>query len=381
MDYRDEFFDFEGITFLNCASQGPFPRQTAAAIEQAIALKTRPDRIRDDLYFRLPDETRAELAALLGGQPDDYALTNGASDGAFAVARGLAWQAGDEVLVAEDDFPSNFFPWANLGERGSAKGVRLRVLPSRGEPIRCTQFLRALRPRTRVVATSLVSYNNGLRLDVERLGETCRNNGTLLVVDVTQAAGALPLRLDRLPIDVAICASYKWLLAPYGTGFAYFRPEVLHRLRVTDLYWQALEGAENFNRLPRKGWKLAAGARRFDSTETASFLNVSAMLASLRFLRRVGVETIERHVRHLLDCLVEQLPPGCRVVSSLEPAERSTLVALAAAGPAATRRAYESLRAARVVVSLRQDRLRISPHLYNTEADIARCLQVLRSIC
>ena len=378
--YRDEFSDFEGVVFLNCATQGPFPRQTAAAIEQAIALKTRPDRISDALYFQLPNETRQELAALLGGRPQDYALTNGASDGAFAVARGLAWQPGDQVLMAEGDFPCNFFPWANLDQRGLAKGVRLRVLPSRGEPIRCTQFLRALGPRTRVVATSLVSYTTGLRLDIERLGEACRNNGTLLVVDVTQAAGALPLRLDRLPIDVAICAGYKWLLSPYGTGFAYFRPEVLRRLRVTDLYWQAVEGAENFNRLSRKGWKLAAGARRFDSTETASFLNVSAMLASLRFLRRVGVEAVEEHARRLLDCLARQLPPGYRVVSSLKPAERSTVLAVVAANPDATRRTYESLRAADVVVSLRQDRIRVSPHLYNTEADIARCLQVLRSI-
>ncbi len=379
MDYRREFFDFEGVAFLNCASQGPFPRETAAAIECALALKTRPDRIRDDIYFRLPNETRQALAALLGGAESDYAITNGASDGVFAVARGLDWKPGDEVLVAEGEFPSNFFPWANL----APQGVTLRVLSSQGQPVRSAQFLSALDRRTRVVGVSLVNYNNGYRLDVEPLGKACRENGTLLVLDLSQAAGALPLRLGEgdgaLPVDVAVCAGYKWLLSPYGTGFAYFRPEALGRLRVTDLYWQALEGAEDFNRLPRAGWKLAAGARRFDSTETASFLNVSAMLASLRFLCRVGVDFIERHARNLLDCLLERLPPGYHVESSLEPAERSTVLALAAADPAATRRAYEALLAARVVVSLRENRLRISPHIYNTESDIDRCLEALRS--
>ncbi len=373
MDYRSEFFDFEGVTFLNCANHGPFPRETVAAIEQAVALKTRPDRIRDDIYFRLPNETRQELAALLGGAPNDYAITNGATDGAFAVARGLEWKAGDEVLGVEGDFPANFFTWDNLADRG----VTLRVLSCEAGPVRSAQLVSALGPRTRVVAVSLVNYNTGTRLDVEPLGAACRKNGTLLVVDITQAAGALPLRLDELPVDVAICAAYKWLLAPYGTGFAYFRPEVLARLRVTDLYWQAVQGAEDFNRLPREGWKLAPGARRFDSVETASFLNVSAMLASLRFLRRVGVETIERHTRRLLDRLLDGLPAGFRVESGLESGERSTLLALAAADPAATRRAYEALLAARVIVSLRQDRLRISPHLYNTDPDIARCLEVL----
>jgi len=373
MDYRSEFFDFEGVTFLNCANHGPFPRETVAAIEQAVALKTRPDRIRDDIYFRLPNETRQELAALLGGAPNDYAVTNGATDGAFAVARGLEWKAGDEVLGVEGDFPANFFTWANLAD----KGVTLRVLSIEAGPVRGAQLVSALGPRTRVVAVSLVNYNTGTRLDVQSLGEACRKNGTLLVVDITQAAGALPLRLDELPVDVAICAAYKWLLSPYGTGFAYFRPEVLARLRVTDLYWQAVQGAEDFNRLPREGWKLAPGARRFDSIETASFLNVSAMLASLRFLRRVGVETIERHARRLLDGLLDGLPAGFRVESGLEPGERSTLLALAAADAAATRRAYDALLAARLIVSLRQDRLRISPHLYNTDSDIARCLEVL----
>ncbi len=375
MDYRSEFFDFEDVVFLNCAAQGPFPRQTVEAIEQAIALKTRPDRIRDTIYFRLPDETRQELAALLGGQPGNYAITNGASDGVFAVARGLSWERGDEVLVAEGDFPSNFFPWANLAEQG----VVLHSLAAEGEPVRAAQFLSALNRRTRVVCVSLVNYNTGYRIDLERLGAACRDNGTLLLVDLSQAAGALPLRLDELPLDVAVCAGYKWLLSPYGTGFAYFHADALRRLRVTDVYWQAVEGAEDFNRLPGSGWRLEPDARRFDSTETASFLNVSALLASLRFLNRVGVERIERHALGLLDRLLKRLPPAYRVESSLEPAERSTVLALAAHDPAATARAHEALLAARVIVSRRQDRLRISPNIYNTEADIERCLETLRS--
>jgi cysteine desulfurase/selenocysteine lyase len=228
----------------------------------------------------------------------------------------------------------------------------------------------------------MVSYNTGYRLDIERLGRACRENGTILVCDLSQAAGAVALRLGdergALPIDVAVCAGYKWLLSPYGSGFAYFHPETLGRLAVTDLYWQAVEGAANFNKLPRHGWKLAPGARRFDSTETASFLNAAALLASLRFLQRVGVATIERYSTGLLDRLLEQLPAAYRVASSLEPPERSPIVALAARDPAVTRRAYEALIAARVVVSLREDKIRISPNIYNTESDIARCLDVLR---
>jgi len=376
MTYRSEFFDFEDVVFLNCANQGPFPRVTVAAIQEALWIKTRPDRLRDDIYFRLPNEIRAELAFLLGGAPSDYAVTNGASDGLFAVARGLTWQRGDEVLVAEGDFPSNFFAWSNL----APAGVSLRVLSGEGGPVTAAQFIASLGSRTRVVSVSLVSYTTGYRIDLERLGKACRENGTLLVTDVSQAAGALELDLGRLPVDVAVCAAYKWLLSPYGTGFAWFHPDVLPRLQVTDVYWQAVEGAEDFNRLPRSNWKLAPGARRFDSTETASFLNGAAMLASLRFLRRVGMAYIERYVKNLLDRLLEQLPPNFRSATSLEPGERSTVLAIAGRAPEVTRRGYQALLAAQVVVSLREDRIRISPHIYNTEEQMSRCADILAAV-
>jgi cysteine desulfurase / selenocysteine lyase len=376
MTYRSEFFDFEDVAFLNCANQGPFPRVTVAAIQEALWIKTRPDRLRDDIYFRLPNEIRTELAFLLGGAPSDYAVTNGASDGLFAVARGLAWQRGDEVLVADGDFPANFFAWGNL----ASSGVTLRVLSGEGAPVTAAQFISALGNRTRVVCVSMVSYTTGYRIDIERLGKACRENGTLLVADITQAAGALELDLGRLPVDVAVCAAYKWLLSPYGTGFAWFHPDVVPRLTVTDVYWQAVEGAEDFNRLPRTNWKLAPGARRFDSTETASFLNGSAMLASLRFLRRVGVSYIERYAKNLLDRLLEQLPATFRSAAGLDPSERSTVLAIAGREPGATRRAFEALLAERIIVSLRDDRIRISPHIYNSEEQMCRCADILARV-
>lgn len=372
MDYRADFFNFGEVSYLNCASHGPFPRETTRAIEEAMWLKTRPDRIRDEIYFRIPNEIRAELAALFGGAANDYAVTNGASDGVFAVARGLAWERGDEVLVGEGDFPANYFTWANL----APLGVKLRVLSAQDGRVSAAEFVSALGRHTRVVSVSLVNYNTGYRIDVDKLGAACRENGTLLVLDVSQAAGAIPLRLggssDSWTVDVATCCGYKWLLSPYGTGFAWFHPDVVPRLHVTDVYWQSVEGAEDFNRLPREGWKLAPGARRFDSVETASYLNSSAMLASLRYLRKVGVDTVERHAGNLLDRLLERIPPGLRVESSLEPRERSTVLTVSAGDPAVTRAAYERLRSNNVVVSLRENRIRISPNVYNNEEDIER---------
>jgi cysteine desulfurase/selenocysteine lyase len=217
-----------------------------------------------------------------------------------------------------------------------------------------------------------VNYNSGSRLDLERVGRACRENGTLLVADLSQGAGALDFRLGELPVDVAVCCGYKWLLSPYGTGFAYFRPEWIERLRVTDVYWGSVAGAEDFNRLPRQDWRLAAGARRFDSVETASFLNLLPMRASLRFLRRVKPAVIESHVGALLDHLLKILPAGFRATK-----HHSTIMGVEGKDPASTQAAFRRALEAGVKVSLREDRIRVSPHLYNSTGDVERLAAAL----
>ncbi len=368
MNWAAEFADFGNVAYMNCAYMGPFPRESAQAAQEAIGLKDRPDRIREGLFFETTSQVREELGKLLGAPADRFALTNGASDGVYSVARGIDWHPGDQVLTVTGDFPSNFYTWAQL----ACRGVELKTVAQ-------DELLASLGPRTRVLSVSWVAYNSGYKIDLAKLGQACRDNGTLLIVDLSQGAGVLDLRLADLPVDAATCCGYKWLLSPYGTGFAYFTPEWTERLRVTDVYWESLEGAEDFNSLPREGWKFAPGARRFDSTETASFLNLYPMRASLRFLQRVGTRTIEDHCRTLLDCLVQCLPPGFRVAGSLEAAHRSTVMTIEGPDKAATRAAHQRALAAGVVVSLRHDRIRVAPHLFNTPEHIDRLITVLRN--
>jgi selenocysteine lyase/cysteine desulfurase len=331
------------------------------AIREAIQLKEQPYRIAESLLFSAPEDVRAELAGLLGAPAACFALTNGASDGIFAVVRGLEWHAGDQVLLAHQDFPSNFYSWSHL----EAQGVQTVIVPPQ-------DLLSRLGPLTRVLCVSWVSYNDGQILDLRPLGEACRANDTLFVVDISQGAGALEIRLEDLPIDVAVGCGYKWLLSPYGTGYACFTPAVLERLRVVDVYWEAIVGAENFNRLPRENWRLVDDARRFDSVETANFLNLYGMRASLRFLRQASPAAITRHVHGLFERLIPQLPAGFRASGG-----ESTILCLEGRDPEATAQAFARAQAAGVVVSLRQDRIRVSPHLYNTVEDMDRLVRAL----
>lgn len=373
-DYRRDFPDFSPTIYLNCAYQGPFPLRTVARIQQAIELKCHPERLKAPEYFELPDRVRAHLAALIGANPREIALTNSATQGIGAVAAGLEFVEGDEVVIAGSNFPSNLFTWLHLRR----KGVRVHVLrPERGR-LRTEEVAAALTPRTRVLALDWVSYSNGLRIDLAPLGELVHRQGGLFVVDGSQGVGAVEINVHNLPVDVLAVAAYKWLLGPYGTGFAYFTPEVQDRLDVPVVNWMSVEGAEDFDALPTDQFTMDRSARVFDVPQTGSFLNLYAFEASLEYVAGVGVKTVADHGTRLLDRLaVELRRKGFRVIYDDEMNRRSTILGFQAESLGSTEKLQEKLAANNLSVSLRHGTIRVSPYLYNNEADIDRLLEVL----
>jgi len=375
MDWRAEWFEFDDATYLNAAGQGPLPRVSLRRAQAALEWKKYPHRLPDATYFELPNRIRTQVARLLGGQPEEVAVTTGASGGLAAVAAGIEWKPDDEVLVAQGEFPAHVSTWMPLAAAGR---LRVTVVTPRGRFLSTQDFLERLGPCTRLVSTSLVRFNDGARLDAVRLAEACHAAGAYLLLDVSQCVGAMPLDVRTLGADFLVAAGYKWLLSPYGTGFFWARQDLIEQMRVGPFYWMALEGAERFHTLAIDNWKLARGARRWDSPETASFFNLAAMDASLEFLLRVGVQTIWEHSRRLVREMIERLPHDRCVLASPRPAdERGPYASIAARSPEKTEALYEKLRAARVFVSLRENALRVAPHLYNTERDMDRLLAVI----
>ena len=366
-DYRQEFPDFSPTIYLDCAYQGPFPRATVARLQQAIELKCHPDRLEVAEYFRLPDRVRGRLASLIGADPSEIALTNSATQGIGIVAAGLGLGAGDEVVIASHNFPANLFTWLHLRRLG----VRVQVIKPAGDHVRVEDVMRALTPRTRVLALDWVSYIGGARIDLAALGDLVHRQGGIFVVDGTQGVGALEMNVRELPVDVLAVAAYKWLLGPYGTGFVYLRSEVQDRLELPVVNWMTVEGSEDFDALPTEEFTLPRAARIFDVPETSNFLNLYALEASLEFVARVGVRTVTEHCWGLLDHLAEELRrAGYRLSDAAKPEHRSTILGFQADSLEATTKLHQRLRANHVGVSLRHGMIRVSPYLYNTEADI-----------
>jgi len=375
LDWRSEWFEFDDVAYLNAAGESPMPRVAVHAVQKALEWKKYPHQLPDAAYFELPDRIRALVAKLIGGRPEEVALTTGASGGLAAVAAGLDWKPEDEVLLARGEFPAHFSTWMPLGNAGR---LQVRVIEPCGRFLTADDFIAHIGPRTRLVSTSLVRFDDGARLDATRLARACHSAGAYLLLDVSQCVGAMPVEVGGLGADFLVSAGYKWLLSPYGTGFFWARGDLIDRMIVGPFYWMALEGAAEFHTLSLHQWKLAPGARRWDSPETASFFNLAAMEASLEFLLRVGVETVWEHNRLLAAEMIERLPlDRCVLASPGDPEARGPYACIAARSPEKTAALYQKLREARVIVSLREGALRVAPHLYNTGRDIDRLLAVL----
>jgi len=323
----------------------------------------------------VPNRIRASIAKLIGAKEEEIALTTGASTGMSAVAYGLNWKPGDEVITAKGEFPLEYTTWKPMEAR---EGIVVKVVAPRDRFITADDLIAAITPRTRLVSVSLVRFDNAVLLDAARVAKACHAQGALLLLDVSQCCGGMPLDVDKLGADFMVCAGYKWLLSPYGTGFFWARNEHTNKMRPGPFYWAAAEGAENFHALAFDNPKPVPGARRWDMAETSNYFNFAAMDASLQFVLQVGPETVEAHNRKLIDFLFERLPKDrCIAASPLDSSQRGPFGCFTARAPEKTAELYQKLMKEKVITSLREGNIRVSPHLYNTERDIDRLITTI----
>jgi selenocysteine lyase/cysteine desulfurase len=374
-DWRQEWFEIEDATYLNLAGQSPMPKVAVRAIQAAVELKKFPQRIPDTAFFDVPNRLRASLAKLIGAQPEDIALTSGASTGMSAVAYGLNWRAGDEILTATREFPLQYATWKPMEER---EGLKLNIVSPRDRFLTADDVIAALTPKTRLVSISLVRFENGVLLDAARVAAACHAQGALLLLDASQACGAVPINVEMLGADFLVSAGYKFLLGPFGTGFFWAKPEHVANMRPGPFYWMAGKGVDNFASMDFANLKPAPSGRRWDAAETANYFNHAALDASVEFVLRAGPETVREHNQNLIELLYSRLPKDrCVPTSPLDPALRGPYACFAARAPEKTMALYDRLRKENIIVSLREGSIRVSPYLFNTERDIDHLISMI----
>ena len=368
---RDEFPWADQTLYLNHASVGPLPERTRRALDEFNRQRAMPFQLPDRDLFAVLAESRRLVAELLSVTREEIALTVNTGFGLGVVARALPLRPGDVVLLSDREFPANVYPWLRLRELG----IEVELVPTTaaGWPDEARLLERLADPRVRVLAVSLVQFSNGYRVDLAALSAATRRTGAYLVVDAIQAVGQIPLDLGRTQVDVLACGGQKWLLSPWGSGFVYVRRELISRLSPPVTGWMAFEGTDDFTRLTTYSDTLRADARRFELI-TLPYQDFAGFNASLGLVRDMGIERIQAHLRRLHEPVLAWAErSGARIVSPR--GERGSGILCLAPGDVGA--AFRRLKAARVICSLREGAIRLSPHGYNTLAEMERVVAVL----
>src|SRR5580693_3655852 len=320
VDWQKQWFEIADATYLNTAAHAAIPRVALHAVQTSIEVNKSPHHMDDVVFFQAPSRIRASLSKMIGAKPEEIALTTGASTGVAAVAHFLRWKPGDEVITAKGEFPLQYATWKPMEER---QGVKFKIVEPRDRFITADDLIQALTTRTRVVSVSHVRFDDGSLLNAARVAAACHAQGSLFVLDVSQSCGAVPMDVDELGADFLVCAAYKWLLSPYGTGFFWAKSEHLDTMRPGPFCWMG-QIADTFSTLNFVDPKPSRSARRWDAAEASTYFNfnLTAMDDSVDFVLRVGPEFVLEHNRKLMAFLFERLPKDCVPASPLEPAQR-----------------------------------------------------------
>ncbi len=371
--FLDEFEQARDLRYLNHAAVAPWPKRSCEAVrrfaEENVLLGARdyPD------WMKMEQRLRERLMRLMNApSTDDIALVKNTSEALSFVAFGLDWQAGDQIVISDEEFPSNRVVWEALANQG-VKVIQVSLLGDDPE----AALLSACGPQTHLMSISAVQFASGLRLDLPRLGQGCKDRNVLFCIDAIQQLGALPFDVQQYQCDFAMADGHKWMLGPEGLGVFYCRSEVRPQLKLNEFGWHMLEHMGDYT---RTDWEPARSARRFECG-SPNMLGAAALEASLSLLEEVGMENVARKLDKRIQWLYDGLCniPGVIIHSPLNPARRAGIVSFSING-IDNRQVYELLKQEQVVCIPRGPGVRFSPHFYTEKRVIDETLAIVKNI-
>jgi selenocysteine lyase/cysteine desulfurase len=357
--------------YLDHAAVSPLPGPTA----DRLAAWTQEAAASGDVHWldwaREVEALRTLVAGLIGAAAEEIALVSNTTHGVNLVAEGYPWQPGDNVVIPADEFPTNQYPWLNLG----ARGVETRRVPTDDGRLDLNRLAAACDARTRVVSASWVSYSSGWRNELTQLAQVAHEHGALLFLDAIQGLGVFPIDVRAMGVDFLAADGHKWMLGPEGAGVFFCRREHLARLRPVGVGWSSVAGAADFNRIELV---FKDTASRYEGG-SQNMVGLLALKTSLELLAGFGFPAIAQRVVALTDLACRRLvEAGAVVRTPRDPGHESGIVSfeLPDRDPLAVRR---HCLAQGVVLSCRAGRLRLAAHAYNNEDDIERLVAGLKA--
>ena len=362
------------LIYVNHAAVSPWPVATTNAVKRFAEENERLGSRNYNEWLKAEQRLRESLRSMINARStDEIALLKSTSEGLSVIAYGLDWRAGDNIITAAEEFPSNRIVWESLRDFGVE--IRLADLESNISPEQAV--IERMDENTRLLSISSVQYASGRRMDLQTLGAACKANGTLFCVDAIQSIGALQFDVEHIQADFVAADGHKWMLGPEGLALFYCRQEHLPRLKLRQFGWHMVQNHADFDAMT--SWQPATSARRFECG-SPNMLGIHALLASLDVLEAVNMAEVERGVlnnaRYLMDNLpqipdVELLTPdtegryGGIVTFRINGVESNTL--------------YRYLQQHKVVCAQRGGGIRFSPHFYTERQKLDRLLELVKN--
>ena len=364
---RNDFPVTESRTYLNSAFIAPVHRAVVAASRAHTEGKSQGSMQLGALMVAA-DAVRAQFARLINATPDEIGLLFSTGDGENVIANGVGLNAGDNVVVDDLHYTTEFVLYRALE---ASRGIELRIVKNRDGAVTARDFEPHIDKRTRIVSVAWVSNQNGFRHNMRPIADLAHAHGALFYADAVQAAGMIPLDVRAAGVDALCSGSYKWLMSEFGVAPLFVSRDVIDRIQSDRIGEFSVARTD-----PDRRYQLLKTAKKFEGT-SRSFGAVAQLQASLSYLEKTGIARIEQHTvglaQHLHEGLVKQ---GYRMFTP--PGNRSSIVTFYCAKPLDEFRA--AFRAANIDVTMRNGQVRVSPALFNNMDEIERCLEVTKGL-
>lgn len=362
-----------GQIYMNHAAIGPFPTPVYEAARHHLEVRHSGKIENFEEGMQQIAEAREQIAAYISAsRPEQVTFMGNTSDAISAVANGLEWNEGDEIILNRLEFPSNVQPFRRLEE----KGVSIVFADHSGHTITPEAIEKKITPNTRLVSVSAVQYLGGFRADLQAIGEICKKHHIWFVVDGIQALGATPIDVQNCSIDALCSGGHKWMMAPLGSGFLYLSEKLQHTLTPVKTGWLSVEEPwqlSNFNQT----W-LPVSAHL--ETGTPNLIGISGLGAAIKLFRNIGTDAIYGHIHSLCSLLIQHIKnqEDCTLITPENIGERMGIVTFRAENSSTeTDDVIEALKRKSVLISAREGFYRISPHFYNNQEEAETAITTL----
>jgi len=363
------------VSYLNCAFFSPALNSQAEMGKKSIEFKQHPWTIDgEEAFFNLPDKCRNEFAKIIADDSKNIAIVPSASYGINLAAVNLPVSAGQDIILLDEQFPSNVYAWQELAKR---KNLNIKTISKPAEGSWNEHILDSITSNTAIVSIPHSHWTDGCAIDLKAIGVKARQHNAALVVDATQSLGAKPFSISEIQPDFLIAASYKWLLGPYGVTFVYMNPKWQQGSPI-EFNWISRKDSDQLNALTQYTDQLRDGAKGFDAGHSANILLLPMALAALEQINSWGVDNISASLAAYTTEICKrasELPN----VSVLDAKERSPHFCGIRYDHGIDEKLIERLQSENIHISVRGSSLRISPHLYNDQNDLDRLFSVLES--